>query len=142
MTIDTARLRELAEKAVPGPWDLEYDDETVEVNAGSARTTWNEAHTVGFPASSWAPRDRILERDVGYLDEAEADEIAADAEYIAAANPQTVLALLDEIDRLRSAIREALSFEASLPAIATVPHRVLTDALEAETGLSAPMEQS
>lgn len=36
-----------------------------------------------------------------------------------------------EIARLRSAIRDVLDFEAVLPAVATVPRRILTDALEA-----------
>jgi hypothetical protein len=36
----------------------------------------------------------------------------------------------EERDRLTAAIREALAFESILPAIATVPRRILTEALD------------
>ncbi|WP_300345170.1 hypothetical protein [Nesterenkonia sp.] len=49
-------------------------------------------------------------------------------------SPSIIHLVAIEIDRLRGAIREALDFEAALPAIATVPHRILTDALEARGG--------
>lgn len=93
--IDLTELRAAAEAATPGPWEAECSDETVEVNAGTALTRWNADRSVGRPASSWRSRDRILERDVSYLDEDEAEGFAADAEFIALANPSTVLTLLD-----------------------------------------------
>lgn len=40
--------------------------------------------------------------------------------------------LVAENDRLRTAIREALDFESVLPAIATVPRRILENALNVE----------
>ena len=80
MTIDTKRLRELAEKATPGPWVVE---ET------------RESSTLRFqrPYPEYtAPDGRVLSLSMGH----------ENAEFIAATDPQTVLALLDEIDRLRT----------------------------------------
>lgn len=76
------KLEQQKADSTPGPWDFEYTDESIEVNAGTARTQWNEGHTSGFPASSWTTTDRILEVDVYDLDENEADLIAGNAELI------------------------------------------------------------
>lgn len=61
-----------------------------------------------------AATNAINEDDIWYL----ADErslrsvvVAADAEFIAAANPATILALLDENDRLRAALEEIAEHE-------------------------------
>ena len=77
--IDTTKLRELAQKATPGPW-----------------TQWEGRGWVhaGTPEAN----GQICRTDCG--DFSDAQEIK-NAEYIAAANPATVLALLDELDRLR-----------------------------------------
>lgn len=76
MTIDTKRLRELAEKATPGPW------------RSNPRTA-----KVYYLASGGDSAD------LSYI---LSENEASDAEFIAATDPQTVLALLDEIDRLRT----------------------------------------
>jgi hypothetical protein len=77
---DWKRLRELAEAATPGPWMVEGRDvfEPIQVYAHS--------------------------RDVCAFDtyDHRPDERGPDAEYVAAANPQTVVALLDEVERLRA----------------------------------------
>ena len=78
-TIDTDRLRALAEAATPGPWE-------------------DVSNRYGYDVSeTWAVEPvapsvhNICHVTVGQRD----------AAYIAAADPQTVLALLDEIERLR-----------------------------------------
>ncbi|EID7571176.1 ead/Ea22-like family protein [Escherichia coli] len=96
MTIDYQALREKAEKATCGVWSLEYGEE-------------------GFDAG-----DALIHREVvGYLpicriegahpesgfDEDFQMEQQANAEFIAAANPATVLALLDERERNQQYIK-------------------------------------
>lgn len=80
MTIDTKRLRELAEAATPGPWVAE------DYNEG-------EVYTVDpfkLVCKVWRhPQDQV-------------------AAFIAAANPQTVIALLDEVERLLERQQELL----------------------------------
>lgn len=71
MTIDTKRLRELAEAATPGPW--------------------KEQHWKGAP-------DGCVYSSNEWVSNASVEN----ASFIAAANPQTVIALLDEIDAFRS----------------------------------------
>jgi hypothetical protein len=79
--IDIEKLRQLAEAATPGPWEVSDDDmfSPIEVTSDGPG------------------------RDICCLDtyDHRPDERANDAAFIAAANPQTVLALLDEIERLR-----------------------------------------
>lgn len=77
MTIDTTQLRELAQKASPGPWYT---------SAPSEHAVWYDIKD---------GRYLIADTSSGFTDD-------GNAEYIAAANPATVLALLDELDRLRN----------------------------------------
>ena len=87
MTINTQRLRELAQKATPGHWYSKWPEE---------RCTWVDVGNSRYPVAY-----------TGYC-----FDDAPNAEHIAAANPATVLALLDEIDRLRAELtdmREDLS---------------------------------
>lgn len=72
MTIDRKRLRELALAATPGPWTYEEEEYAPE--------------RVRFPDGQFATVNG---------DSAETCETAA---FIAAANPQTILALLDALD--------------------------------------------
>ena len=82
--ITAEELAELSAAATPGEWDAEcYEGEgEVEINAGSARTRWNEEGTAGIPARSWRTSDRILEKDD--LWDEEFEQVAADAEFIVA----------------------------------------------------------
>lgn len=73
MTVDTTKLRELAQKATPGPWE--------QIN----HIVFTETGDLEWVVANARSGNSII-----------------DAEYIAAANPATVLALLDEIDRLRT----------------------------------------
>jgi hypothetical protein len=72
VTIDTKRLREIAERATPGPWES----------------------ILSGPVS----RQRLVVDDDA-CKVVDCGVSNANAAFIAAANPQTVLALLDEIDR-------------------------------------------
>ena len=76
MTIDTTKMRELAQKATPGPWLLRA-------------TEWNLYLVQSGREGDGSIVDTAYSR-------------RNDIDYIAAANPATVLALLDEIDRLRT----------------------------------------
>ncbi len=71
--IDTTKLRELAQKATPGPW---Y------VSAPAEQTVWYDIKDRRYP---------IADTSGGFTDD-------GNAEYVAAANPAVVLSLLDEID--------------------------------------------
>ena len=83
--IDTTKLRELAMAATTGEWLVErYGTGMHEIYINISES---ETETViGIPPDG---------SSVPLI-------CSADAEYIAAANPATVLALLDEIDRLRA----------------------------------------
>ncbi|MCI2959535.1 ead/Ea22-like family protein [Agromyces atrinae] len=78
--IDIEALRKLAENATPGPWFAEGLDDEPAI-----------AHS--FDVDGYPP---------GYADFVFPDK-AADAEFIAAFDPPTVIALLDELERLQSA---------------------------------------
>jgi hypothetical protein len=80
--IDTKKLRELAEAATqPSPWSVKRTP------GGRHRT--DEA-------------DQFNVLDVDGMWVAKVGPAPHDAAFIAAANPQTVIALLDEIERLRA----------------------------------------
>lgn len=81
--IDRARLRALAEAATPGPWEAEIRDGCLFITAIDGNTS--VAEVLGPPTHQ---------------------VVAADATYIAAASPDTVLALLDALDALDAAERE------------------------------------
>ena len=93
MTIDTQRLRELAQAATPGPWWAEVDKVKCRIRCyGSDEPTqitlWNPP-AVGFAISD--------------------EQNEATASFIARLNPENTLALLDEIDRLRAIKAAALN---------------------------------
>ena len=101
MTIDTSKLRELALAATPGPWEA--------ADAGSydnGKTVIDE-HFVRRPGD-----DVAIAADI--LDPETCDPSKANAAYIAAANPQAVLDLLDEIERINAVRREAQARVAEL----------------------------
>ena len=87
MTIDTTKLRELAQRAAPGPWGYELDH-------GSYLRIYSDA-------------DSGIVDGCGCCGSPNCDE--ANAKFIASANPAAVLALLDEIDRLRAIEAAALN---------------------------------
>lgn len=82
--IDVQKLRDLAERAVGGPWN---HSRVVSVDTA-----------LGTPIAITVPRQHD-------------GEAAANGAYIAAANPQAVLALLDEVERLRDYLIQIGSME-------------------------------
>ena len=84
---DYRKLRELAEAATPGSWET---DVWVDSNSYGWRATGphHESPTSDDNAEPGCPDEQAAQRD---------------AAFIAAANPTTVLALLDDNERLREA---------------------------------------
>ena len=88
MTIDTQRLRELAQAATPGPWWAEVDKVKCRIRCyGSDEPT---------QITLWKPPA------VGFAISDEQNE--ATALFIAQLNPENILALLDELDRSKGTI--------------------------------------
>lgn len=86
--VDKRALRELAEKATPGPWVRgNGNDVSVSESGDEAYWEWEEAGPAQFH-------------------DARGQQASADADFCAAANPATVLALLDEIEALRTCLAE------------------------------------
>ncbi|WP_430963005.1 ead/Ea22-like family protein [Salmonella sp. CQ24WZ0645SAL] len=102
--IDYQALREAAEKATCGVWSLEYGEERFD--AGDALI---HREVVGY-----LPICRIegAHPESGFDEDFQIEQ-QANAEFIAAANPATVLALLDELE---SKDRRNAELEAKLQA--------------------------
>ncbi|MDS1602299.1 ead/Ea22-like family protein [Escherichia coli] len=94
--IDYQALREAAEKATCGVWSLEYGEERFD--AGDALI---HREVVGY-----LPICRIegAHPESGFDEDFQMEQ-QANAEFIAAANPATVLALLDERERKQQYIK-------------------------------------
>ena len=94
--IDYQALREAAEKATCGEWSLEYGEERFD--AGDALI---HREVVGY-----LPICRIegAHPESGFDEDFQMEQ-QANAEFIAAANPATVLALLDERERNQQCIK-------------------------------------
>ncbi|WP_204769019.1 ead/Ea22-like family protein [Escherichia coli] len=107
MTIDYQALREAAEKATCGAWSLEYGEERFD--AGDALI---HREVVGY-----LPICRIegAHPESGFDEDFQMEQ-QANAEFIAAANPATVLALLDELEAAEKRIAEleVLAFNPAL----------------------------
>lgn len=97
MTIDYQALREAAEKATCGVWSLEYGEERFD--AGDALI---HREVVGY-----LPICRIegAHPESGFDEDFQMEQ-QANAEFIAAANPATVLALLGELEAAKKRIAE------------------------------------
>lgn len=90
MTIDYQALREKAEKATCGVWSLEY---------GEGRFDGDDA-LIHREVAGYIPICRIegAHPESRFYEDFQMEQ-QANAEFIAAANPATVLALLDERER-------------------------------------------
>jgi len=97
---DREGLRALAEKATPGPWRPEQDTELVWGACDPDDTT---TYGMGVPLANCIKETPRWARDVPrfHLDY---DQGVINAAFIAAANPTTVRALLDENERMRAAL--------------------------------------
>ena len=94
--IDYQGLREKAEKATCGVWSLEY---------GEGRFDGDDA-LIHREAAGYIPICRIegAHPESGFDEDFQMEQ-QANAEFIAAANPATVLALLDELERKQQYIK-------------------------------------
>lgn len=94
--IDYQALREAAEKATCGEWSLEY---------GEGRFDGDDA-LIHREAAGYIPICRIegAHPESGFDEDFQIEQ-QANAEFIAAANPATVLALLDELERKQQYIK-------------------------------------
>ncbi|EFO2101129.1 DUF551 domain-containing protein [Escherichia coli] len=94
--IDYQALREAAEKATCGEWSLEY---------GEGRFDGDDA-LIHREAAGYIPICRIegAHPESGFDEDFQMEQ-QANAEFIAAANPATVLALLDELERNQQYIK-------------------------------------
>lgn len=95
--IDYQALREKAEKATCGEWSLEY---------GEGRFDGDDA-LIHREAAGYIPICRIegAHPESGFDEDFQMEQ-QANAEFIAAANPATVLALLDELETAKKRIAE------------------------------------
>ncbi|MDM1166487.1 ead/Ea22-like family protein [Escherichia coli] len=95
--IDYQALREAAEKATCGVWSLEYGDERFD--AGDA--------LIHREVAGYIPICRIegAHSESGFDEDFQMEQ-QANAEFIAAANPATVLALLGELETAKKRIAE------------------------------------
>ncbi|EHU9798829.1 ead/Ea22-like family protein [Escherichia coli] len=94
--IDYQALREKAEKATCGEWSLEY---------GESRFDGDDA-LIHREVAGYIPICRIegAHPESGFDEDFQMEQ-QANAEFIAAANPATVLALLDELERKQQYIK-------------------------------------
>lgn len=100
------QMREVAEKATPGPWlaDLDvFDDEGLLEACVS-----NEAVSILFTADTDVSNDGTAKSTA----EARATQAFRDAEYIATCNPAAVLELISEAERLRDGVAQAKGLQA------------------------------
>lgn len=109
------QLRELAEKATPGTWWIDSHGHRMSANGGS--------ETVFIASEKMGEAKRHPE--TGNLSHWPNDW---DASYIAAANPERALALLDEIEALQTECeklrKDAERYQSQLEAVLReIPHR-------------------
>ncbi|HGX8787428.1 TPA: ead/Ea22-like family protein [Escherichia coli] len=97
MTIDYQALREKAEKATCGVWSLEYGEERFD----------GDDALIHREAAGYIPICRIegAHPESGFDEDFQMEQ-QANAEFIAAANPATVLALLGELETAKKRIAE------------------------------------
>ena len=94
--IDTNALRKLCKSATPGPWDYcIWDNDSYEIMAGEP----NAEGTIDGPT--------VVEPDASDEEGYGGVKRFDDAKFISAANPATVLALLDEVENTRKAMNAA-----------------------------------
>ncbi len=112
--IDYQALREKAEKATCGVWSLEYGEERFDADDALIHR-----EVVGY-----LPICRIegAHPESGFDEDFQMEQ-QANAEFIAAANPATVLALLGELETAKKRIAELEEREILLPERSSMLHR-------------------
>ncbi len=113
--IDYQALREAAEKATCGEWSLEY---------GEGRFDGDDA-LIHREAAGYIPICRIegAHPESGFDEDFQMEQ-QANAEFIAAASPATVLALLGELETAKKRIAELEEREILLPERSSMLHRI------------------
>lgn len=101
--IDTIELRRMAMNATPGPWIIQYGDDAQFMCMTAISSANLRSSNKGQFTDAELRKIVAVSFHQGYPD-AGAENDEANSEFIAAANPATVLALLDEIDRSRGTI--------------------------------------
>lgn len=102
--IDKRALREVAEKATPGPW--------LWINTGSffsflvSESNQDPHQCIIDDGSSWGEYGEVINPE------------SPDGVFIAAANPATVLALLDELEAKDNRAVEMPTFDGYVPHVA------------------------
>ncbi|HGN1040062.1 TPA: ead/Ea22-like family protein [Pseudomonas aeruginosa] len=91
--MDTNKLKELAERATPGPWSCNRHWAIV---GGPTLEFTNGAAQQQIAMACWQ----------SWMHE---EELRNNAEFIAAANPKTVLGLIDEVERLEEELSQCAS---------------------------------
>ncbi|EFO2133073.1 TPA: ead/Ea22-like family protein [Escherichia coli] len=112
--IDYQALRAKAEKATCGEWSLEY---------GEGRFDGDDA-LIHREVAGYIPICRIegAHPESRFYEDFQMEQ-QANAEFIAAANPATVLALLDELEAANKRIAELEARGISLPERSSMLHR-------------------
>ncbi|MCH7062466.1 ead/Ea22-like family protein [Escherichia coli] len=112
--IDYQALRAKAEKATCGEWSLEY---------GESRFDGDDA-LIHREVAGYIPICRIegAHPESGFDEDFQMEQ-QANAEFIAAANPATVLALLGELEAAKKRIAELEAREILLPERSSMLHR-------------------
>ncbi|EGO9455178.1 ead/Ea22-like family protein [Escherichia coli] len=112
--IDYQALREAAEKATCGVWSLEYGEERFD----------GDDALIHREAAGYIPICRIegAHPESGFDEDFQMEQ-QANAEFITAANPATVLELLDELEAAKKRIAELEAREISLPERSSMLHR-------------------
>lgn len=91
---DTNKLKELAERATPGPWSAAWEE--------GDDTAWPNL----FPVIQ-AGNGEVVIGNEGFYTDLEQDK--ANATFCAAANPQAILDLIDEVERLEEELSQCAS---------------------------------
>lgn len=120
--IDKQALREAAEKATPGKWWID--------SHGQAMVSFIDNDVLEVFATD-NKRDAVRHEDTGNLSRWRNDN---DATFIAAANPGTVLALLDELEAAEKRIAELERSETQLIDERDNAESALNDAYKAVMG--------
>ena len=112
--IDYQALRAKAEKATCGEWSLEY---------GKSRFDGDDA-LIHREVAGYIPICRIegAHPESGFDEDFQMEQ-QANAEFIAAASPATVLELLDELEAAKKRIAELKAREILLPERSSMLHR-------------------
>lgn len=98
---DTDKLKRLAEAATPGPWSAEDWDDDFGENRFTVQATEPEKLSPG-QSSIWPGGIRCFR----VAETVEGERPIEDAAFIAAANPQAILALIAENERLKDKNKE------------------------------------